>query len=203
MVPALTNFMLLNLGVLVGCLAIAGSVIYLAFQIIEARVQMQVDSTRKQTQTRIDWWRHQLSIADLESARDKFFDHELYKQDATFSELEELTLRERRALQTELLIELAYFQNLHYQLSKGLIEANQIRSLIYMRCLTGAPQRRFWKDTARITGNYPDEFISHVDTIVKKYDDVETIMDSDQDADFEAAVQAAFQTPSPPRPSGG
>ena len=38
------------------------------------------------------------------AARDKFFEHELYKRDALLDELEELTLRERRACSSALAI---------------------------------------------------------------------------------------------------
>ncbi|MBO6557709.1 MAG: hypothetical protein JJ934_13525 [Pseudomonadales bacterium] len=171
---------------------------FIGFQLRANQKQSRAKLLQQRNGARINIGLHLLDTGALHSARDKFFDHELYKLDENFADIEELTIRERRALEQELYFELVYFQNLHYQRENGLIEAEQSLSLNYMRCLMHAPHRRFWKDNLRLGGHFPDGFIRHVDGVVKLYDQVENVMDQDQDAAFESVVQSIFNIPAPP-----
>lgn len=189
---------LANFGEFIGGIAVLASLVYVGFQLQATRKQVRANTLQQRIDSRINTWLQFFDSEALQSARDKFFEHELYKLDENFSDIEELTLRERRALERELYIELVYFQNLHYQLSNGLIEPEQSLPLSYMRCLMHAPHRRHWKDEIRLIGHFPQDFIRHVDGIVKKYDEVEKIMDQDQDAVFGSVVQSVFDIPAPP-----
>lgn len=189
---------LANLGEFLGGIAVLGSLVYVGFQLQATRKQIRANTLQQRVDSRTSVWLQILDAKALHSARDKFFEHELYRVDESFADIEELTLQERRALEQELLIELVYFQNLHYQLTSGLIEPEQCLPLYYMRCLSRAPQRRYWKDVIRLMNHYPRDFVSHVDNIVKQYDQVEKIMDQDQDASFESVVQSVFKVPAPP-----
>ncbi len=177
---------------------IAVLLFFIGFQLRVTQKQWRAKLLQQRIDARINIGLRLLDTGALHSARDKFFEHELYKLDENFADIEELTLRERRALEQELYFELVYFQNLHYQRENGLIETDQCLSLNYMRCLMHAPHRRFWKDNLRLGGHFPDEFIRHVDGVVKLYDQAEKIMDQDQDAAFESVVQSTFNIPAPP-----
>ena len=67
-----------------------------------------------------------------------------------------------------------------------------------MSFLIPAPHRREWKDRLRLNGYFPNYYIAHVDEVVKKYDEVEKIMDANEDADFFSTVSQIFNTPAPP-----
>lgn len=179
-------------------LAVVAALVYVGYQLREGRSQARADTLQRRLDTRIRTWQQQLEVEALHSAKDKFFEFELYREDATLHEIEELTLRERRALERELMIELTYFQNLFYQRTHQLIEPADSLPLDYMRCFESAPQRRAWKDQIRLTNHFPPDFVRHADTIVKKYDEVERRMAADEDADFSAVVADVFDLPAPP-----
>jgi hypothetical protein len=50
----------------------------------------------------------------------------------------------------------------------------------------------------RLNGHFPNDHISHVNEIIKKYDQVEKMMDEDEDAEFFSIVNQVFDTPAPP-----
>ena len=170
----------------------------LTYQLSRIRRSLEARALQQTYRERISILSDQLETEALHSAQDKFFEHELYKRDVLFPEIEELTLRERRAITSAYLIELMYFQNLFFQATRGVVPSEQSQPLTYMRCMMDAPQRRYWKDYLRQSNQYPADFVAHVDAIVKKYDQVEEIMDRDQDAEFEAVVLEVFDVPPPP-----
>ncbi|MFT7220812.1 MAG: hypothetical protein ACI8Z1_002432 [Candidatus Azotimanducaceae bacterium] len=177
---------------------IAAALIVAAMQLHFIRRNLEANSFQEKSQQRIGIWTAQLEKEALYSARDKFFEHELYKRDVLFPEIDELTLRERRAIISAYNIEIIYFQNLFYQNQRGIISEEQSKPLHYMRCMMDAPQRRYWKDFMRQNNHYPAEYVAHVDSVVKKYDQVEEVMDLDQNAEFEAVVLKVFDVPPPP-----
>lgn len=177
---------------------IAAALIYAAIQLRSIRRNMEAHAFQEKANQRITIWTDQLEKDALHSAQDKFFEHELYKRDVLFPEIDELTLRERRAIMSAFIIEILYFQNLFHQVNLGAISAEQSKPLKYMRCMMDAPQRRYWKDYLRQSNHYPADFVAHVDQVVKKFDQVEAVMDNDQDAEFEAVVLDVFDVPSPP-----
>ena len=190
---------LTSIGQLIVGAAIAASLVFVAIQLRETRKQTQANILQHRVDSRIEIWGRQLDTAAFHSALDKFFEHEIYKRDDLLEEIDELTLQERRALNSALLIELHYFQNQFYQRTQNIMDAEQHAPLDYMRCMTQTPHRRIWKDKIRLAGHFPNDYISHVDQIVKLYDQVEKIMDEDEDADFESVVAHVFRTPSPPQ----
>jgi hypothetical protein len=172
--------------------------IYVGIQLRETRKQMQANALQLRMDSRIAIWNRQLDSEALHSARDKFFEHELYKRDVLLDEIEELTLRERRADSSALVIELIFAQNQFFQRKRQKIDEEQYKPLDYMNFLIPAPHRREWKDRLRLNGYFPNDYISHVDEVVKKYDKVEKIMDENEDADFFSIVSQIFNTPAPP-----
>lgn len=189
---------MLSILTIFSAIIVAAALIYISYQLVVLRKLSQAEALQKRMDSRINVWLHELDSGSLHSARDKFFEHELYKLDEKFSDIEELTLRERRALEQELYIELVYYQNLHHQLGLGIMEPEQSLPLKYLRCLMHAPQRRHWKDQVRLSNQFPEAFVRHVDSVVKRYDQVEKVMDEDQDAEFESVVQKIFNIPAPP-----
>ncbi len=187
-----------NIGEFLGSLAVVASLVYVGFQLRQTQKQMHANSLQQRISTRIQIWSDQLEKEALHSAQDKFFEHELYKRDLLLPEIEELTLRERRAIERAFSIEILYFENLFYQRQHGMISSEEAKPLNYMLCLREAPQRRFWKDTIRINDHLPFDFIVHVDDIVKKYDQVERIMDENEDSDYESVVMDVFNVPAAP-----
>ena len=187
------------LGEFLGGLAVILSLIYVGFQLNETRKQMKANALQQRINTRINIWTGQLEWDAYHSALDKFFEHELYKLDLQYHEIEELTLRERRALQHHLTIELVYFQNLFYQVKHNIIDEEECTPLKYMMCFNPAPARRHWKDFLRLNNHFPFEFVAHTDEIVKKYDALEDQMSADEDAEFEALFLEIFDVPPPPR----
>ena len=191
--------MQIELLVLIALLAlIAGTLIFAVLQLQRLLRHIQARALQERANQRITIWTDQLEKDALHSAQDKFFEHELYKRDELFPDIEELTLRERRAIMSAFNIELLYFQNLFHQVNLGAISAAQSTPLKYMRCMMDAPQRRYWKDYLRQSNHYPEDFVAHVDQVVKKFDRVEAVMDNDQDAEFEAVFLDIFDVPAPP-----
>lgn len=189
---------LANFGEFIGTIAVVLSLVYVGYQLSEARKQARADTLQRRMDTRINIWAQALDREALNSAREKYFEFELYKVDELPWDIEELDVSERRALNLELLIELVYFDNLFYQRKHGLIEKNDSLPLDYMNCFRNAPQRRLWKDNFRGSDHFPPDFVAHADAIVKKYDRVERRMDEDQDADFNATLAEVFDIPAPP-----
>lgn len=189
---------LANIGELLGGIAVVASLLYVGVQLRENRKQMRANALQLRVDSRIAIWNTQLETEALHSARDKYFEHELYKRDALLDELEELTLRERRACSSALIIDLVHFQNQFYQQEHQIIEREHNKPLDYMGFLIPSPHRREWKDKLRLNGHFPNDYIAHVDEIVKKYDRVEKIMDEDEDADFFSIVNQILDTPAPP-----
>jgi hypothetical protein len=189
---------LANLGEFVGGFAVVLSLIYVGFQLNETRKQMQASALQQRITARISTWSDQLDKQALNSARDKFFEYELYRRDETLDGIEELTQAERRALLRELAIELVYFQNVFYQRKHKTLDVEQSSPLDYMACFNKAPQRRHWKDTMRLNGHFPHDYVEHIDGIVKKYDEIERRMAEDEDADFSSQFQEVFKIPPPP-----
>lgn len=177
---------------------IAVALVYAAMQLHFIRRNLEASAFQEKSHQRIGIWTAQLEKEALHSAQDKFFEHELYKRDVLFPEIDELTLRERRAIMSAYNIEILYFQNLFYQKQQGIISSEQSKPLHYMRCMMDAPQRRYWKAFMRQNNHYPADYIAHVDSVVKKYDQVEEVMDLDQNAEFEAVVLKIFDVPPPP-----
>jgi hypothetical protein len=189
---------LANIGELLGGIAVLASLIYVGVQLRDNRRQMQANALQLRIDSRIAIWNKQLDPEALHSATDKFFEHELYKRDVLLDEIEELTLRERRASSSTLAIELIFAQNQFFQKKQQIIDEEQYKPLNYMSFLIPAPYRREWKDRFRLNGYFPNDYISHVDAVVKKYDEVEKIMDENEDADFFSIVNQVFSTPAPP-----
>lgn len=189
---------LANIGELLGGVAVLTSLVYVGIQLRETRKQMQANALQISIDSRIAIWSRQLDSEALHCAKDKFFDDELYKRDVLLDEIEELTLRERRAEGSALLIELVFAQNQFFQKKQQIIDEEQYKPLDYMSFLIPAPHRREWKDRLRLNGYFPNDYISHVDEVVKKYDEVERIMDANEDADFFSTVSQVFNTPAPP-----
>jgi hypothetical protein len=183
---------LANIGELLGGVAVLASLVYVGIQLRETRKQMQANALQLSIDSRIAIWSRQLDSEALHCAKDKFFDDELYKRD------EELTLRERRAESSALLIELVFAQSQFFQKKQQIIDEEQYKPLDYMSFLIPAPHRREWKDRLRLNGYFPNDYIAHVDEVVKKYDEVEKIMDANEDADFFSTVSQIFNTPAPP-----
>ncbi len=190
---------LANIGEFLGGIAVVASLIYVGVQLRENRKQMQANAAQLRIDSRIAIWNRQLDSDALHCARDKFFEHELYKRDVLLDELEELTLRERRASSSALAIEIIFSQNQFFQKNQQIINEEQYSPLAYMSFLIPAPHRREWKDKLRLSGYFPNDYIAHVDEIVKKYDRAEKIMDEDEDADFFSIVHQVFNTPAPPK----
>ena len=189
---------LANLGEFIGACAVVLSLIYISFQLKESRQLSRTDALLSRIDTRLNIWLRELDVDALHSAQEKFFEEELYKLDLHFHEIESLTRKERQALIRQLEVELVYFQALFYQKKYGVIGAEESGPLDYIMALNRAPQRRHWKDTLRLINHYPPDFVAHVDNIVKKFDEVERIMDADQDADFESVFLQVFDVPPPP-----
>lgn len=189
---------LANIGEFVGGIAVVLSLFYVGYQLRESRRQARADALQRRIDTRIGIWSHGLDREALISAREKFFDYELYKRDDSVWDIEELDIPEKRALEFELRIEIIYFQNMFYQRKHGLIERDESLPLDYMACFRNAPNRRGWKDSFRLNNHFPPDFIAHVDGVVKKYDEIERRMDADQDADFQAVMAEVFEMPAPP-----
>lgn len=189
---------LANIGELLGGIAIVISLIYVGIQLRENRKQMQANALQLRLDSRIAIWATKLDSEAMQSADDKLFELELYKRDVLIDEIEELTLRERRAARTALAIEVNYALTQFLQKDQKIGNKEQHGALEYTEFLFPAPNRREWKDKLRLNGIYPNDYIAYIDEVVKKYDKVEKIMDEDQDADFFATVNQVFNTPSPP-----
>ena len=190
---------LANLGEFLGGVAVVLSLLYVAFQLHQTRKQMKANAMQDRITLRINTWSNQLDLEALASAHDKIFEHELYRRDLLLHEIEELSLRERRALSAELRIELVYFQNLFYQRQNHIMDRNQSLPLDYMMCFNTAPLRRHWKDSLRLFGHFPNDYIAHVDGIVKKYDEVERRLSDDENMEFDPVFLEIFDVPPPPR----
>ena len=186
------------MGELVGGIALIFLLAYIAYELKQARRQARSDTLQRLVDTRLDIWRAAIDNNALRTAKQKIFEHELYQRDAMLHDIDELTGEEQRALALSLQMELVYFQSLFYQRVNGLIAIEQALPLDYIRILTNAPFRRHWKDSLRLLGHFPPDYVQHVDGVVKKYDAVERRMASDEDAEFEAIVQEVFDTPPPP-----
>jgi hypothetical protein len=182
----------------IGSLAVVLGLLYIGYQLAGTRKQMQADALQKMVATRISIWSDQLEKDCLSSAEDKFFEHELYKRDVSFHELDELTLREKRALISTVHIELSYYQAIFHNREQNLISEDETSPVNYITVLRGAPQRRLWKDQLRLLDQFPSAYIAHVDSIVRKFDEVEKQMDTNQDADFHSVFLEVFDVPPPP-----
>ncbi|MBT4160822.1 MAG: hypothetical protein HOE54_05900 [Gammaproteobacteria bacterium] len=189
---------LANISEFVGAIVVLISLVFIGYQLTQTRKQLRADALQQRINTRLQTWNDQLDKAAYQSALEKIFEFELYRKDVKPYELEQLTRAEQQAMFNALAIELVYFQNLYYQRAEGMINHDQSLPLDYIRVFSMAPRRRQWKDQLRISNHFPPEFILHVDAIVKKYDEVERRMESDQDADFDAVVQEVFELPAPP-----
>ena len=187
-----------NIGGLIGAIAIAASLVFIGYQLILIRRQMVADAMQDRVNMRLAIWTAKLDQEARLAAAEKFFEHELYKRDVTPYELDELTWREKQAIVHQHEIELIYFQNLFNQRKVGNISTDQCLTLDRMFFFRDAPNRRRWKDFNRLSGHFPDDFVQHVDSVVKKFDEVEDRMDMDQDADFGTMVQEVFNIPAPP-----
>ena len=185
-------------GLILGGLALLSALAYIGYQLNEVRRQRRADAMLNRINLRARILRDQIESDALHSAGDKFFEYELYKGDQGFFEIEELSLRERRALIKSLELELLYFQLLYYQRRHNIIDGDECSPLNYIMAMYPAPHRCHWKDTLRLIDHYPHDFIAHVDGIVKRFDEVERRMDSDQDAHFEAVFLEVFDVPAPP-----
>ena len=187
-----------HLGEFLGGLAILIPLVYISLQLREAERQRRAEAMQNRINLRIRIWQQELEYDALHAAWDKFYEEELYKQDSDFHEIEQLTLRERRALIKNMELELLYFQLLFYQREKGIIGDEESGPLNYIMTMRPAPHRRHWKDVHRLIDHFPRDFVSHVDTIVQRFDEVERIMDNDQDADFQTVFLEVFNVPAPP-----
>jgi hypothetical protein len=194
MLEALANF-----AEIIGGIAVIASLLYVGFQLNETRIQVQANAYQQRMSMRSDTWSDQLDKEALFSANEKMFEEELYRRDVRLDELEELTYRERRALNGRLAIELIYFNTLHYLRSEGLVSQENAKPLDYMVILNSTPVRRQWKDVLRLGDHFPADFVSHVDKVVKKYDEVERRMDADENADYSGVVDKVFDRPPPPQ----
>lgn len=184
--------------VVVGVPALIVVLLYLLNQVSDVRRHMRADATNKRVTSRINIWLQEWDKEAFHSALDKFFEYELYKRDCPLHELEELNLREVRAYRRWLSIELLSFMGLFEQRQSNLVDRKDSLPLDYMLCLSSAPARREWKDTFRLNGHYPEEYIVFVDHIVKKYDGVEQHMNDNEDANYNEVFQNTFDVPPPP-----
>lgn len=187
-----------NLATVLIAVAVTGALLYICYQLNDARNHRRATALLQRIEIRINTWIHELDIDALRSAKDKFFEDELYKRDQNFHEIDELNQRERQALIRQLEIDLVYFQLLYYQRKYEITGPEESGPLDYVMALNTAPHRRHWKDRLRLINHFPADFVRHIDGIVKKFDEVERVMDADQDADFEAVFLEVFNVPAPP-----
>lgn len=188
---------LANLGEFFGGIAVIASLIYIGFQLNGTRQQLRANALMERIRLRISIWQSQLDQEVLQNVQDKVFEHEIYRRDLLPHEIDELDLREVRAWRLSFLIELMYALMLFYQRKSGALSTEETVPLDYLNFFSSAPLRRQWKDYNRLT-HWPADFVAHVDNIVKKYDEIERRMDSDQDADYEAVRLEVLDVPPPP-----
>lgn len=190
---------LANFADIIAGIAVIASLLYVAFQVNATRKQIQANALQQRMALRIETWSDQMSKEALLTAREKIFEHEIYRRDALMEEIEELTFQERRALTNSLAIEVVYFHMLFYLRQLNLVSLENSKPLDTMVIFRDAPFRREWKDRLRLSDNFPDDYIRHVDRVVKKYDEVERRMSEDQDADIQYVTAEVFNRPPPPR----
>ncbi len=146
-----------SIAEIIGVLGMIASLIYVGYQLQQARVQLRGQAAQSRTDATINLWKVRFDSA--------FREAEL----KSTTQLEELSPGEVYLLQTFFVPWMEYTQNLFYQRKLGLLDADQSTWLDTMPLMRHKVYRAAWPGHKEF-GAYPADFVAHIDNIIAKQD---------------------------------
>ena len=146
-----------SLAEIIGVFGMIASLIYVCYQLQQARVQLRGQAAQSRTDATINLWKVRFDPA--------FREAEL----KSATQLEELSPAEALLLETFFVPWIEYTQNLFYQSKLGLLDSDQSTWLDTMPLLRNTVYRTAWQDF-RESRAYPADFVAHVDNIIAEQD---------------------------------
>ena len=146
-----------NIAEIIGVFGMIASLIYVGYQLQQARVQLRGQAAQSRTDATINLYRLRFDSA--------FREAEL--KGAT--QLEELSPGEVLLLRNFFVPWIEYIQNIFYQRKLGLLDADQSTWLDTMPLMRKEAYRAIWQGF-REFGPYPADFVAHIDNIIAKQD---------------------------------
>jgi hypothetical protein len=144
------------IGELTGAMLLLGSLVYVGVQIRDTKRQMVASAAQARTDSFIELWKVRFEPGFIET------------ETKSRNEPDSLTPEERSKLVNFLTMFMTFMQNNYYQRSVGSLEASQSGALDKLPLLMVTPLYvEIWQ-SARDSGSYSDEFVQHVDEVVRK-----------------------------------
>ena len=146
-----------SIAEIIGVLGMIASLIYVGYQLQQARVQLRGQAAQSRTDATINLWKGRFDSA--------FREAEL----KSTTQLEELSPGEALLLEDFFVPWMEYTQNLFYQRKLGLLDADQSTWLDTMPLMRNMVYRMSWPGHKEF-GAYPADFVAHIDNIIAKQD---------------------------------
>ncbi len=146
-----------SIAEIIGVLGMIASLIYVGYQLQQARVQLRGQAAQSRTDASMNLWKVRFDSA--------FREAEL----KSTTQLEGLSPGEVYLLDNFFVPWMEYVQNLFYQRKLGLLDADQSTWIDTMPLLRHMFYRTTWQGHKEF-GAYPADFVAHIDNIIAKQD---------------------------------
>jgi len=143
-----------SLAEIIGVIGMIASLIYVGYQLQQARVQMKGQASQARADAYIDLWSG-YQRSDFAKLVHKSQDPE------------SLTPVEQIQLTGFVLPFFSFMQNVHYQRELGLLEKGQAIFLDTLPAFLSDSYRKMW---SRFKSGYSPDFISHVESVIARQD---------------------------------
>ena len=146
-----------SLAEIIGVVGMIASLIYVGYQLQQARVQMKGAASQARADSLMNLWltTTKSDIGEL--------------QHKVFTTSETLTAIDSIRYNGFMVSWLGFLQNTFYQRKLGLLDEDQIGFLNTLPALRIGRIRQYWEQV-RFSGAYPADFVSHIDSVLTKQD---------------------------------
>jgi hypothetical protein len=148
-----------SLGEFLGAVGVISSLLYLAYQVKQARLQIKGSAAQARTDSVINLWSARLVAPGFGDA-----------WMAVRTDPGSLTDGQKAQVEFALIAQVQHLQNMFYQRKLGLLDHDQSLLLESMRTLTGTEYGRNWWREYRTWGSLPCDFVAHVDAMVARHE---------------------------------
>ena len=146
-----------SLAEIIGVVGMIASLIYVGYQLQQARVQMKGAASQARADSQMNLW--------LTSTNSDFAE----MQNKVMFTSETLTGTDLIQQNGFMVSWLGFLQNTFYQRKLGLLDEDQVGFLNTLPAFRIGHIRQYWEQV-RFSGAYPADFVSHIDSVLTKQD---------------------------------
>ena len=147
-----------SIAEIVGMLGMIGSLVYVGYQLQQARLQMNGQASQARTDALMRLW---LTTASSDYAR-------VDTKAEEASCIADLAEVDRRQLNGFMVSWFGFLQNSFYQKKIGLLDIEQVGYLNKLPYFRRTYVQEFWQ-LHKSFGTYPEDFVAHVDSLIAKH----------------------------------